>query len=108
MAYFYATDMSMIAFIPKIAFSCLLVLSSINILNLWFVSSYSKMRQKEEWLVVPLIVAFYFMFDMLRAIALGVALSTFIFVASFYRTGTVKLMSTGEINPFNWPFFFFF
>lgn len=56
------------------------------------------MRQKEEWLVVPLIIAFYFMFDMLRAVALGVALSTFIFVASFYRTGTLKLMSTGEIN----------
>jgi MFS superfamily sulfate permease-like transporter len=108
MAYFYATDMSMIAFIPKIAFSCLLVLSSINILNLWFVSSYSKMRQKEEWLVVPLIVAFYFMFDMLRAVALGVALSTFIFVASFYRTGTVKLMSTGEINRLYWPLLFFF
>ncbi len=87
----------MIAFIPKIAFSCLLVLSSINILNSWFLTSYSKMRQKEEWLVVPLIIAFYFMFDMLRAVALGVALSTFIFVASFYRTGTVKLMSNGTI-----------
>jgi MFS superfamily sulfate permease-like transporter len=56
------------------------------------------MKQKEEWLAVPLIIAFYFMFDMLKAVALGVALSTFIFVASFYRTGVIKFMATGEIS----------
>jgi len=89
--------MSVVAFIPKIAFSSLLVLCSIEVLATWFFESFSKMRQKEEWLVVPLIVVLYYMFGMLKAIGLGVALSTFIFVASFYRTGVIKYIANGKI-----------
>ena len=96
MAYFYATDMSIVAFIPKMTFSSLLVLCSIEMINTWFLKSFSKIRTKEEWLAVPLLIVLYYMFGMLKAVALGVALSTFIFVASFYRTGVVKFMANGE------------
>ena len=61
----------------------------------WLVMSYRKIRNKAEWAVAPLIVVLTFAVGMLNAIFLGVAFSTFIFVASFYRTGVVKYLANG-------------
>ena len=82
-------------FIPKPAFSCLLVLAFLDMTANWLVMSYRKIRNKAEWAVAPLIVVLTFAVGMLNAIFLGVAFSTFIFVASFYRTGVVKYLANG-------------
>ena len=54
------------------------------------------MHNKGEWLVVPVIVFFSFAIDILSAVGLGIALSTFVFVGTFYRTGVVKFLSNGK------------
>lgn len=45
------------------------------------------MQEKVEWLVVPIIVVFAFVVGLLNAVFLGIAMSTFIFVATFFRSG---------------------
>lgn len=59
----------------------------------WFIKSYVKTKEKGEWLVVPLIVIFSFTVGLLSAVFLGIALSTFFFVAAFYRSGVVKYVA---------------
>ena len=65
-------------------------------MNTWFLKSFRMTKEKSEWLVVPLIMIFSFVVGMLQSIALGIAISTFLFVASFYRTGVVKFIDTGK------------
>lgn len=92
---FYLTDFRLIAFVPKMAFSCLLSLAFIDITSTWFIKSYFKTKEKMEWLVVPLIVVFAFGIGLLQAVFLGIALSTFLFVAAFFRSGVVKFAASG-------------
>jgi SulP family sulfate permease len=61
----------------------------------WLINSYRKTKAKWEWMVTPLIVILTFLVGLLNAIFLGVACSTFIFVASFYRSGVVKFLANG-------------
>jgi len=84
-----------VAFIPKPAFSCLLVLAFIDMINSWVIKSYFKTKEKMEWLVVPLIVTLAFVVGLLSAVFLGIAMSTFLFVASFFRSGVVKYVANG-------------
>lgn len=94
--YFYMTGFTQLQYIPKITFSSLLVLCFCDLMNTWFFKSYKLTKQKDEWLfVAPLIVLSSYVIGMLMSVALGVAISTFIFVASFYRTGVVKYLDTG-------------
>ena len=88
-----------------------MVLSFLDMINTWCFKSYQKTKDKTEWLVVPVIVVFAFTFGMLQSVFLGIALSTFIFVAAFFRTGVVKFMATGltvrstierSVNSGNW------
>jgi sulfate permease, SulP family len=95
-AIFYLTDFRIIAFVPKMAFSCLLSLAFIDIILTWFIRSYAKTKEKLEWLVVPLIVIFAFGVGLLEAVFLGIALSTFIFVSAFFRSGVVKFAASGK------------
>lgn len=53
------------------------------------------LQEKTEWLVVPIIVVFAFVVGLLNAVFLGLAMSTFIFVASFFRSGVVKYIANG-------------
>jgi len=108
---FYLTNFELVAYIPKTAFSSLMVLSFLDMINTWCFKSYQKTKDKTEWLVVPVIVVFAFTFGMLQSVFLGIALSTFIFVAAFFRTGVVKFMATGltvrstierSVNSGNW------
>lgn len=48
-----------------------------------------------EWLVVPLIVVLAFVVGLLSSVFLGIAMSTFLFVASFNRSGVVKYVANG-------------
>lgn len=80
---FYFTDYQLAGFIPKPAFSSLLVLAFIDMMSNWFVKSYFKTEEKLEWLVVPLIVVLAFVVGLLQAVLLGFAMSMFLFVASF-------------------------
>lgn len=82
---FYFTDFALVQFIPKTAFSSLLLLSSIDMLSYWCIQSYFKTEQKLEWFVVPFIVILAFAFGLLQSVFLGIAISTFIFVASFCK-----------------------
>jgi len=59
------------------------------------VKSYFKTKEKMEWFVVPLIVIFAFGVGLLEAVFLGIALSTFLFVAAFFRSGVVKFAASG-------------
>ena len=61
----------------------------------WFYLSYFKSKDKSEWLVVPAIVFCAFAFDLLSAVFLGIAFSTFIFVGSFFQSGVVKYVADG-------------
>ena len=65
----------------------MLVLAFMDMIYTWFYKSYFKTKNKSEWLVVPAIVFCAFMFDLLSAVFLGIAFSTFIFVAAFFRSG---------------------
>jgi MFS superfamily sulfate permease-like transporter len=63
----------------------------------WFYKSYFKTKDKLEWLVVPLIVVAAFVLDLLSAVFLGLALSTFLFVAALFRSGVVKYVANGIV-----------
>lgn len=77
-------------YIPKPAFSSVLILAFIDIMDGWFVKSFQKTKSKVEWLVNPFIVATAFAVGLLSSVFLGIAVSTFFFVASFYQSGVVK------------------
>ena len=82
---FYMTDFDLVRYIPKACFSSLLVLGAVDTFVVWFFLSYRKTQDLTEWLVVPFIVAFSLIVGFLNAVFLGVGISTFIFVASFFR-----------------------
>lgn len=99
--FFYLTNFKLVQYIPKMAFSCLLILCFLDLMNVWFIKSYQMTKEKYEWMVAPLIVLSSFSVGMLASVALGVAISTFIFVASFYKTGVVKFIDTGKFSVFS-------
>jgi sulfate permease, SulP family len=92
---FYLTDFNLIGFIPKAAFSSMLVLAAVDMIFIWGMKSYFKTREKMEWLVVPAIVILAFSVGLLQSVFVGIALSTFLFVAAFFRSGVVKYISNG-------------
>ena len=92
---FYVTDFALVRYIPKTAFSSLLVLGAVDTLVVWFIQPFSKMLDIIEWLVVPIIVGFSLFVGFLNAVFLGIAISLFVFVASFFRVGVVKFSATG-------------
>eukprot|EP00978_Attheya_sp_CCMP212_P022531 scaffold67303_cov47-Attheya_sp.AAC.1 len=94
-----------VTYIPKPAFSSLLVLASLDIIITWFFKSFSKTKQKGEWMVVPIIVVAAFAVGMLMSVALGIACSTFIFVGAFYRTGVVKFVANGKDDAMSHSFY---
>lgn len=61
----------------------------------WFIKSFLTTKEKIEWLVVPLIIVLAFTLNLLQAVFLGIAMSTFLFVASFNRSGVVKYVASG-------------
>ena len=92
LAIFYLTDFTLVQYIPKPAFSCLMVLAGLDMCRTWMIGSYLKTKTKSEWIVAPLLVALAFWMGLLNAIFCGIACSTFIFVANFYhavRTWTI-------------------
>jgi len=93
--YFFISDFKFISYIPKLVFSSLLVNTFLDLIILFFIRSFLKAKQKWEFLVVPLIIILTQVIGMLLSIAVGVAFSTIIFVASFYRTGVVKFIGNG-------------
>jgi hypothetical protein len=97
LALFYLTDFQLVGYIPKPAFSSLLVLAFIDMIYTWFYKSYFKIKDKSEWLVVPGIVVCAFVLDLLSAVFFGIAFSTFIFVGSFFRSGVVKYVANGSV-----------
>lgn len=92
---FYFTDFALVRFIPKAAFSSLLVLGAVDTLVVWFIQSFRKTQDLAEWMVVPFIVLFSLFVGFLNAVFLGIAISMFVFVASFFRIGVVKYNATG-------------
>jgi MFS superfamily sulfate permease-like transporter/CRP-like cAMP-binding protein len=92
---FYLTDFQLVGYIPKAAFSSLIVLAFLDMTATWFFKSYQKTSDKMEWLVVPVIIVAAFAIGLLNSVFLGIAASTVLFVASFLRSGTVKFMASG-------------
>jgi MFS superfamily sulfate permease-like transporter len=92
---FYFTDFELVQYIPKCVFSSLLVLGAVDTFSVWFIAAYRKTQDLAEWLVVPIIVGFSLFVGFLNAIFIGIAISMFVFVASFLRVGVVKFNSTG-------------
>lgn len=92
---FYLTNFHLVVYVPKPAFSSVLCLAAIDMLDGWFIKSFQKTRSKIEWLVNPFIVIAAFSVGLLNAVFLGLALSTFFFVGSFYRSGVVKYAASG-------------
>lgn len=93
---FYLTDFQIVSYIPKPAFSSMLVLAFFDMINTWFYKSFFKTKDKLEWMVVPAIVVCAFVLDLLSAVFLGIAFSTFIFVGAFFRSGVVKYVANGK------------
>lgn len=93
--FLYLTRFSVVEYIPKPAFSSLMVLAGLDMLRAWLVDSYFKTKAKLEWLVAPTLVVLALGIGFLNAVFVGVALSTFLFVGSFYRVGTVKFVGNG-------------
>ena len=89
----YVSEFRIISFVPKCTFSSLLVMASIDLLTNWFMKSYHKTGS--EWFVVPFIVLAGQLFGVLQSVALGVGISTLMFVSSFYKAGTVKFLANG-------------
>ena len=92
---FYLTDFQLVGYIPKAAFSSLIVLAFLDIMVTWFFKSYQKTLDKLEWLVVPVIIIAAFVVGLLNAVFIGIAASTVLFVAAFFRSGVVKFMASG-------------
>lgn len=84
MAIFYFTNFEVVQYIPKPAFSALMVLAGLDILRQWMVNSYFKTKAKVEWAVGPVLVILSFSMGLLNAIFIGIAISTFIFAGNFY------------------------
>jgi hypothetical protein len=91
---FYATNFTMVQYIPKPAFSCLMVLAGLDMCRTWILGSFLKTKAKAEWMVGPILVVLSFSIGMLNAIFWGIACSTFIFVANFYRTVSEIIIET--------------
>jgi MFS superfamily sulfate permease-like transporter len=92
---FYSSGFELIRFIPKTAFSSLLVLSAADNIVTWFIKPMSKMDNLLEWSVVPFIVMFSLLVGFLNAVILGIGVSTFLFVTDFFRVGVVKYDASG-------------
>ena len=90
----YLTDFSMVQYIPKAAFSSLLVLGAVEILAIYFVKSFQKTQDWIEWIAVPVIVIFSITMGFVQSIFLGLVVSLFLFMASFWRAGVVKYHAT--------------
>ena len=95
--FFYATDFTLVQYIPKPAFSCLMVLAGLDMCRTWILGSFLKTKAKSEWIVGPILVLLSFSVGMLNAIFWGIACSTFIFVANFYRTVSTIIVETPTI-----------
>jgi len=95
LAVFYLTKFDIVGFLPKLTFSSLLFVSSFEMIEVWFFASYKKTAVKNEWAVIPVIVVFTFLVGSLQSVALGLALSTFIFVGTLNKHGVVKFIATG-------------
>jgi MFS superfamily sulfate permease-like transporter len=91
---FYFTDFELVQYIPKCVFSSLLVLGAVDTFSIWFIAMYRKTQDLAKWLVVLIIAGSLFV-GFLNAIFIDIALSMFVFVASFLRMGVVKFNSTG-------------
>jgi MFS superfamily sulfate permease-like transporter len=92
---FYVSNFEFVQYIPKPAFSCLMVLAGLDMCKTWLVGSFFKTQSKVEWIVTPVLVAAAFAVGLLSAIVLGVALSTFLFAAHFYHSGIVRFVGNG-------------
>ena len=92
---FYCSGFEIVQYIPKTAFSSLLVLSAADNIATWFIKPLSKMDTLLEWSVVPVIMLCSVLIGMLQSIVLGIAVSTFIVVAAFFRVGVVKYDASG-------------
>jgi MFS superfamily sulfate permease-like transporter len=92
---FYLTNFQLVCYVPKPAFSSMLILAFLDMIDTWFIKSFQKTKEKSEWMVVPIIVVSAFSVGLLSAVFLGIAMSTFLFVASFYRSGIVKYVANG-------------
>jgi len=92
---FYWMDFDFVKYIPKAAFSSLLVLGAVDTLVVWFFGSFRKTQDLAEWLVVPAICVFSLIVGFLPAVFLGIGISMFVFVAAFFRVGVVKFNATG-------------
>ena len=88
-------DFHIVQYIPKMIFSSLLVLSGLDLFSNWFIKSFQRTDNTFEWIVTPLIMTFSYVIGLLSAVALGVGISVFIFVAAFYRSGVLKFVGSG-------------
>lgn len=95
LAIFYLTEFTCVEYLPKLTFSSLLFASSIGMIETWFIDSYKKTLVKSEWIVTPIIVVATFLVGSLQSVALGLAISTFLFVGTLNRSGVVKFISNG-------------
>lgn len=93
--FFYLNKFELVGYFPRMVFSTLLFISSMDLLQNWFVLSYEKTADRGEWLIVPILALFAFIVGVLPAVAFGLALSTIIFVGTFYKSGVVKFIATG-------------
>ena len=82
---FYCSNFTLVQYIPKPAFSSLMVLAGLDMVRTWTIDSFWKTKAKWEWCVGPVLVVLSFTMGVLNAIFVGVAISTFIFAASFYN-----------------------
>lgn len=92
---FSMSGFDLVRFIPKTAFSALLVLGAVDNFVTWFLRPLSRMATVLEWSVVPFIAALSLMVGFLEAVVLGIGLSTFLFVTDFFRVGVVKHDASG-------------
>lgn len=72
------------------------LLLAVDTLAVWFIGAFRKTQDITEWLVVPIIVGFSLVIGFLNAVFLGIGISTFVFVAAFFRVGIVKFHATGK------------
>jgi anti-anti-sigma regulatory factor len=71
------------------------VLGAVDTFVVWFFGAFRKTQDLVEWLVVPFITAFSLVVGFLNAVFLGIGISMFVFVASFFRVGVVKYNASG-------------
>ena len=90
-----ATEWSVVAFLPKIVFSTIMIQCGIVLLVTYFIAPWRKCPTMWDFLPIPIMVLVSIFVSIVAAVVVGGCMCVFIFAQSHMREGFVKFLSNG-------------